>query len=62
MTPSKNPFVAVLDTFRSPIDCFAAVHERPKWAFLPYLLIIVGPFFFWGATSTMSTWPGCSKP
>lgn len=49
MTPSKNPFVAVLDTFRSPIDCFAAIHERPKWAFLPYLMIIIGPFFFWGA-------------
>ncbi|KLV06430.1 membrane protein [Photobacterium aquae] len=49
MTPSKNPLIAVLDTFRSPIDCFAAVHERPKWAFLPYLLLIVGPFFFWGS-------------
>ncbi|MGF1683709.1 Yip1 family protein [Photobacterium minamisatsumaniensis] len=48
MTPSKNPFVAVVDTFRSPIDCFAAIYERPKWAFLPYLMIIFGPFFFWG--------------
>ncbi|WP_064602298.1 YIP1 family protein [Photobacterium sp. J15] len=49
MTPSKNPFVAVFDAFRSPIDCFAAVHERPKWAILPYLLVILGPFFLWGA-------------
>lgn len=49
MTPSKNPFVAVLDTFRSPIDCFAAVYERPKWAILPYLIVILGPFFLWGA-------------
>ncbi|MCW8331758.1 YIP1 family protein [Photobacterium sp. SDRW27] len=49
MTPSKNPFVAVLDAFRSPIDCFAAVHERPKWAILPYLIAILGPFFLWGA-------------
>ncbi|MGF1688243.1 YIP1 family protein [Photobacterium japonica] len=48
MTPSRNPVIALLDTFRSPVDCFAAVHQRPKWAFLPYLLVIVGPFFFWG--------------
>lgn len=49
MTPSSNPFIAVVDAFRSPIECFAAIHERPKWAFVPYLLIILGPFFFWGA-------------
>ncbi|GAL08502.1 hypothetical protein JCM19237_98 [Photobacterium aphoticum] len=49
MTPSRNPFIALIDTFRSPVDCFAAVHQRPKWAFLPYLLVIFGPFFFWGA-------------
>ena len=48
MTPSRNPVIALLDTFRSPVDCFAAVHQRPKWAILPYLLVIVGPFFFWG--------------
>ena len=49
MTPSKNPFVAVVDLFRSPIDCFAAVHERPKWAFVPYLIIVLGSFFVWGS-------------
>ena len=49
MTPSRNPFIAVLDAFRSPIDCFAAIYERPKWAFLPYLITILGPFFLWGS-------------
>ncbi|ELV7515737.1 DUF1282 family protein [Photobacterium damselae] len=48
MTPSKNPLIAVLDLFRSPIDCFAAVYERPKWAFFAYLIIIFGPFILWG--------------
>ncbi|MCG3883414.1 DUF1282 family protein [Photobacterium leiognathi] len=48
MTPSKKPLIALVDLFRSPIDCFAAVYERPKWAFLPYLIIILGSFIFWG--------------
>lgn len=49
MTPSKNPFIAVFDAFRSPIDCFAAVYDRPRWAFLPYLIAILGPIFFWSS-------------
>ncbi|MGF1760600.1 YIP1 family protein [Photobacterium sagamiensis] len=48
MTPSKNPLIALWDLFRSPIDCFAAVHERPKWAILPYLVILLGSFILWG--------------
>lgn len=47
MTPSRNPFVALFDLLRSPIDCFAAIYERPKWAFIPYLIIILSPFFVW---------------
>ena len=49
MTPSKNIFAAVLDAFRSPIDCFAAIYEHPKWAVLPYLIAILGPFFLWNS-------------
>lgn len=47
MTASRNPFVALLDLLRSPIDCFAAIYERPKWAFIPYLIIILSPFLVW---------------
>ncbi|QUJ66866.1 DUF1282 family protein [Photobacterium sp. GJ3] len=49
MTAPTNPFIALLDTFRSPVDCFTAVHQRPKWALLPYLLLILAPFGLWGA-------------
>ncbi|MGR5080621.1 YIP1 family protein [Photobacterium swingsii] len=49
MSPSKNPLVAIVDIFRSPIDCFAAVHERPKWSWLAYLLIMFGSVIMWGA-------------
>lgn len=49
MTPSKNPLIALLDLFRSPIDCFAAVHERPKWAIVPYLVILVSSCILWAA-------------
>lgn len=49
MTPSKNPLIAIVDAFRSPIDCFAAAHERPKWAWLAYLLIMFSPMMLWGA-------------
>lgn len=49
MTPSKNPLVALVDIFRSPIDCFAAIHEQPKWSLLAYILIIFGSVAMWGA-------------
>ncbi|GAB6264366.1 YIP1 family protein [Photobacterium sp. R1] len=49
MTPSANPFIAMLDVFRSPVDCFTAVHQRPKWALMPYLLLIMAPFGLWGS-------------
>lgn len=49
MIPSKNPLIALLDIFRSPMECFAAVYERPKWAWLPYLLILFGSFILWGS-------------
>ncbi|KJF85625.1 DUF1282 domain-containing protein [Photobacterium phosphoreum] len=49
MTPSKNPIIAIIDIFRSPIECFAAIYERPKWAILPYLMILLGSFILWGS-------------
>jgi hypothetical protein len=36
MTPSKNPIMAIIDIFRSQIECFAAIYERQKWEILPY--------------------------
>ncbi|UIP28543.1 YIP1 family protein [Photobacterium sp. TLY01] len=49
MTPSSNPLIALLDLFRSPVDCFTALHQRPKWALFPYLLLILTPFGLWGS-------------
>ncbi|CED72123.1 YIP1 family protein [Aliivibrio wodanis] len=48
MTPSSNPLILLVDIFRSPADCFAALYERGKWAWLPYILLIFAPFMFWG--------------
>ncbi|MEJ6062497.1 hypothetical protein MT380_17710, partial [Aliivibrio salmonicida] len=48
MTPSSNPLILLVDIFRSPTDCFAALYEHGKWAWLPFLLLIFSPFIFWG--------------
>ncbi len=48
MTPSSNPLMLLIDIFRSPTDCFAALYQHGKWAWLPFLLLIFAPFMFWG--------------
>ncbi|WP_087019488.1 YIP1 family protein [Thaumasiovibrio subtropicus] len=48
MTPSANPFIALIDLFRSPAECLAGVFQRPKWGWFAWLFIILSPFMFWG--------------
>ncbi len=49
MNPSSNPFIALLDLFRSPIACFSALHQRPLWGVFPYIITLLGSFLIWGA-------------
>ncbi|EJL6394135.1 YIP1 family protein [Vibrio navarrensis] len=49
MNPSSNPFVMLFDIFRSPTACFLALYQRGAWGWLPYVLLILSPFLFWGA-------------
>ncbi|MDN3682694.1 YIP1 family protein [Vibrio tapetis subsp. quintayensis] len=49
MTPSSNPFAMLLDIFRAPTACFAALYQRGMWGWWPYLILILSPFAFWGS-------------
>ncbi|ELU4010376.1 YIP1 family protein [Vibrio vulnificus] len=49
MTPSSNPFVMMLDIFRSPTSCFLALYQRGAWGWQPYIILMLTPFLFWGA-------------
>ena len=31
MKPSVNPLIMLVDIFRSPSDCFAALYQRGMW-------------------------------
>lgn len=49
MTPSGNPLIMLVDIFRSPSDCFAALYQRSLWGWQTYLVLMITPFLFWGA-------------
>ncbi len=48
MTPSSNPFKALIDLFRSPVECYASLYQYPKWGWFAWVFIVLGPFMFWG--------------
>lgn len=48
IVPSSNPLVMVLDIFRSPSSCFAALYQRGAWGWQTYVLLMLSPFLFWG--------------
>ncbi len=47
MTPSSNPLSMLVDIFRSPQDCFAALYEKGSWGWQPYIILMITPFLFW---------------
>ncbi len=49
MKPSSNPLIMLVDIFRSPQDCFAALYEKSAWGWQPYIILMLTPFLFWGA-------------
>ncbi len=49
MNPSTNPLIMLVDIFRSPQDCFAALYQRSAWGWQPYIVLMLTPFLFWGA-------------
>ncbi|MBD0784935.1 DUF1282 family protein [Vibrio sp. Y2-5] len=49
MNPSSNPLIMLVDIFRSPQDCFAALYERSAWGWQPFIVLLITPFLFWGA-------------
>ncbi|OLQ91575.1 hypothetical protein BIY22_18045 [Vibrio panuliri] len=49
MTPSSNPLTMLVDIFRSPSACFLALHQRGMWGWQPFIVLLISPFFFWGA-------------
>lgn len=46
--PSANPLAFVLDIFRAPASCFAALYQRGMWGWLLYVILLLSPFAFWG--------------
>ena len=53
MSPSANPLFLILDIFRAPTACFAALYQKGKWAWFPYLLLIFSPLVFWDTYFSM---------
>lgn len=49
MKPSANPLIMLVDIFRSPSDCFAALYQRGMWGWQTYIVLMITPFLFWGA-------------
>ncbi|BDU36477.1 conserved hypothetical protein [Vibrio nigripulchritudo MADA3029] len=49
MTPSKNSLIMLVDIFRSPTQCFAALYQKGIWGWQPFIVLLISPFLFWGA-------------
>ena len=47
--PSSNPLIMLLDIFRAPTSCFAALYQRGSWGWQTYIILLLTPFLFWGA-------------
>ncbi|WED21163.1 YIP1 family protein [Vibrio sp. JC009] len=47
--PSRNPLVLLLDIFRSPTSCFAALYQRGMWGWFLFIILLLSPFVFWGS-------------
>lgn len=48
IVPSSNPLSMVVDIFRAPTSCFAALYKRGAWGWQTYVLLMLTPFLFWG--------------
>lgn len=49
IVPSRNPLIMLVDIFRAPSACFAALYQRGMWGWQPYLVLLLTPFLFWGS-------------
>ncbi|QIR05542.1 YIP1 family protein [Salinivibrio costicola] len=49
MVASSNPLFALRDIVIRPSACFAALSQRPAWAWLAYLLLCFSSMAFWNA-------------
>lgn len=47
--PSSNPLIMLLDIFRAPTSCFAALYQKGIWGWQTYIILLLTPFLFWGA-------------
>lgn len=49
INPSSNPLTMLLDIFRAPTSCYAALYQKGVWGWQTYIILILTPFLFWGA-------------
>jgi len=49
IVPSSNPLIMLVDIFKSPTSCFAALYQKGMWGWQTYVILLLSPFLFWGA-------------